>query len=257
MSECLARHESFNKLRRMTSSPLQLRDSVLALLSRRDYRPLDKVEIARHLGLKANQRVQLRHELGELERTGQIARIRKNCYVLPVEADLITGTISIHQAGFGFLNTQKPGEPDIFIAAENTGTAMHGDRVVVRINRDVPPRKRTDRAAKAEGRVIRILERAHDTVVGTLQQSRDFRYVIPDDPRLVHNIYVSTVAVPSSRRTSPKADEGRDATVAAGYDRRDDAEAAKPRRSHSAATARPGDKVVVRLVSWESRHVNP
>ena len=107
--------------------------------------------MGRQLGLNANQRVQLRQQLRDLERTGEIARIRKDRYVLPAEADLVTGTISIHQAGFGFLNTQKPGEPDIFIAAENTGTAMHGDRVVVRINRDVPPRKRTDRAAKAEG----------------------------------------------------------------------------------------------------------
>src|SRR5204863_4739093 len=172
------------------TSPQSLRDAVLALLRRRDYRPLDKVEMARELGLKPNQRVQLRRELGELERAGEIARIRKNRYVLPAEADLVTGTISIHQAGFGFLNVEKPGEPDIFIAAENTGTAMHGDRVVARINRDLPPRRRTDRAAKTEGRVIRILERAHDTVVGTLQQSRDFLYVVPDDPRLVHNIYV-------------------------------------------------------------------
>lgn len=226
----------------MTSSPLPLKDAVLALLGRRDYQPLDKVEIARQLGLRANQRVQLQRELGELERAGEIARIRKNRYVLPSEADLVTGTISIHQAGFGFLNTEKSGEPDIFIAAENTGTAMHGDRVVARINRDVAVRRR-DRAAKAEGRVIRILERAHDTVVGTLQQSRNFAYVVPDDPRLVHNIYVAPVAaVHPSGRSAAEVDDRR---------------AGKQPRPHTAAAARPGDKVVVRLISWDSRHVNP
>ena len=88
----------------------------------------------------------LNQALRELERSGEIARIRKNRYVLPAEADLVTGTLSIHQAGYGFLITEKPGEPDIFVAAENTGTAMHGDRVVVRITRD-----RTLRAA-AKGR---------------------------------------------------------------------------------------------------------
>src|SRR3954469_1482951 len=178
----------------MPSSSTEIRNSVLALMRKRDYRPLDKVEIAKQLGLKSNQRVTLRHELRNLERAGEIARIRKDRYVLPSEADLITGKISIHQAGFGFLATEKPGEPNIFIAAENTGTAMHGDRVVARINHDVAPRRRTDRAAKTEGRVIRILERAHDTVVGTVQQSRDFLYVVRDDPRLVHNIYVPPVA---------------------------------------------------------------
>ena len=206
----------------MTETGRDIKEAVLALLRRRDYRPLDKNDIARELGLKSDKRVVLREALRELEKDGEIARIRKNRYVLPPEADLVTGTISIHQAGYGFLSSE-PGQPDIFIAAENTGTAMHGDRVVARINRDVGLRRRTDRRGRSEGRVIRILERAHDTVVGTLQRSKNFYYVIPDDPRLVHNIYVPVPAP-------------------------------KDRRSHTAAT---GDKVVVRLLSWESRHVNP
>lgn len=220
----------------MASTPPDIKNAVLALMRRRDYRPLDKVEMSRQLGLKSNQRVTLRRELHNLERAGEIARIRKNRYVLPSEADLVTGTISIHQAGFGFLVTEKPGEPDIFVAAENTGTAMHGDRVVARINRDVAPRRRSDRAAKPEGRVIRILERAHDTVVGTLQHSRNFYYVIPDDPRLVHNIYVPPVATVHDRRRKAKGQ-------------------ALPAQPD--ASPKPGDKVVVRLTSWESRHVNP
>ena len=70
--------------------------------------------------------------------------------------------------------------------------------------------------------MIRILERAHDTIVGTLQRSRNFYYVVPDDPRFVHDIYVS-----------PDRDE------------------------HVGTSASVGDKVVVRLDAWESRHVNP
>ena len=50
---------------------------------------------------------------------------------------------------------------------------------------------------RREGRVIRILERAHDTIVGTLQRSRNFYYVVPDDPRFVHDIYVRPVAADS------------------------------------------------------------
>src|SRR5262249_5615185 len=75
---------------------------------------------------------------------------------------------------------------------------------------------------RREGRVIRILERAHDTIVGTLQQSRNFYYVVPDDPRMVHDVYVRP---------------------------------AQDRRSQTPATG--GDKCVVRLEAWESRHVNP
>src|SRR5436305_2624741 len=203
----------------MTENGRKIREQILGLLASPDCRPLDKSELAKALGRKSGVRMRLNQALRELERAGEIARIRKNRYVLPAEADLVTGTLSIHQAGYGFLITEKPGESDIFVAAENTGTAMHGDRVVVRITRDQPYARTKGRQ---EGRVIRILERAHDTIVGTLQHSRNFHYVVPDDPRIVHDVYVRPV---------------------------------KDRRSETVATV--GDKVVVRLEPWESRHVNP
>jgi len=118
-----------------------IRKEIVALLGSDNYRPLDGAEIARELGLKGNQRVALRNALRDLERTGEIVRIRKDRYILPLEADLVTGKLSLHQAGYGFLVPETPAQPDIFIAAENTGTAMHGDRVVARVSRDVPPRR--------------------------------------------------------------------------------------------------------------------
>src|SRR5712691_2967318 len=140
----------------MKENGRKIREKILALLARKDYRPLDKMEIARKLGLTGDERIALRKILREMERAGEIARIRKNRYVLPAEADLVTGKLSIHQAGYGFLTTETPGQADIFIAAENTGTAMHGDRVVARVSRDVPPRGAKDRRGRSEGRVIRI-----------------------------------------------------------------------------------------------------
>src|SRR5881397_2302826 len=146
----------------MTENGRKIREQILALLASPNYRPLDKSELAKALGRKSGVRMGLNQALRELERSGEIARIRKNRYVLPAEADLVAGKLSIHQAGYGFLTPEKAGEPDIFIAAENTGTAMHGDRVVARISRDVPPRRAKVRAGQAfkprsEGRVIRIL----------------------------------------------------------------------------------------------------
>ena len=192
----------------------ELKQQILALMRAPKYRPLDKSELAKELGRKSGVRMGLNQTLRELEQAGEIARIRKDRYVLPEEADLVTGKLQVQQAGYGFLISEKPGQPDIFIAAENTGTAMNGDRVVARITRDTEYARAKSATGRREGRVIRILERAHDTIVGTLQQSRNFFYVVPDDPRLVHNVYVQ-----------PKGSMG--------------------------------DKVVVRLETWESRHVNP
>src|SRR5437762_3252094 len=203
----------------MAANGRKIQQQVLALLARKDYRPLNTIDIARELGLTGTQRNPLRKTLRELERAGDIARIRKNRYVLPAEADLVTGKLSIHKAGYGFLIPETPGQPDIFIAAENIGTAMHSDRAVARISRDAP----YDRIkGRREGRVIRILERAHDTIVGTLKRSRNFSYVVPDDPRFVHDIYV-------------RGDTDKGLSTRASL----------------------GDKVVVRLEPWESRHVNP
>ena len=198
-----------------------LKQQILKLMRAPKYRPLDKIELGKALGRRSGVRMNLNHTLKELEQAGEIARIRKNRYVLPSEADLVTGLLHVHQAGFAFLSQEnKPGEQDLFIAAQNTGTAMHGDRVVARITRDEGYARAKGGSARPEGRIIRILQRAHDTIVGTLQQSRNFFYVIPDDPRIVHNVYVQ---IPQA---SPK---------------------------------RPGlgDKVVVKLEPWESRHVNP
>ena len=164
----------------------------------------------------------MKEALRELERSGEIARIRKNRYILPEAADLVTGKLQVHQAGFAFLAREGSDEGDIFIAAENTGTAMNGDRVVARITRDADYARARGGSNRPEGRVIRILERAHDTIVGTLQQTRNFFYVVPDDPRMVHNVYVQPRAIPGA-----------------------------PRRPE------PADKVIVRLEPWESRHVNP
>src|SRR5438874_9094757 len=207
----------------MIANGPKIREQILSLLSRKDYRPLNKVEIAGKIGVSGRARVALRKTLRDLERAGEIARIRKDRYVLPAEADLVTGKLSVHPVGYAFLTSEKPGEPDVFVAAENVGTGMHGDRVVARISLE-PPAERIK--GRREGRVIRILERAHDTIVGTLQRSRNFYYVVPDDPRFVHDIYVRPLA-----------------TVQ------------EDRRSETAATV--GDKVVVRLDDWQSRHVNP
>jgi ribonuclease R len=199
-----------------------IKGKILALLRAPKYRPLDKKELARALGFKTENRESLKAALRDLERAGEIARIRKNRYVPPEAADLVTGKLQVHQAGFAFLVREDSDQGDIFIAAENTGTAMNGDRVVARITRDADYARARGGSNRPEGRVIRILERAHETIVGTLQQTRNFFYVVPDDPRIVHDVYVQPRPLPAA----PRPPE-------------------------------PGDKVLVRLEPWESRHVNP
>jgi ribonuclease R len=198
-----------------------IRSRILGLL--RD-RALNKVEISKSLDLPVHQRAKLRELLREMEVGGEVARIRKDRYVLPKDADLVTGNIQFHASGAAHVLGEKAGEPDLYISGENTFTAMHGDRVVARINmengRPAQPKSGfPGKQPRREGRVIRILERANETIVGTLQKSRNFYFVVADDPRFIHNLYVPEPSPPLS--------------------------------------AGIGDKVVAHLDTWPSRHVNP
>lgn len=199
---------------------LPMEERILNLLGRKDYTPLPPVEILRRLRLQPNQRHQLDRALQHLERTGQVARIKAgNRYALPVEADLVPGRLRVNRAGTGFLQPDDPKQPALRIPPEGTATAMHGDHVLVR--KDLRPQPLRGRASgEGTGRVVRVLEAARTRLVGTLQESRDFLYVIPDDPRIQQDIYVA-----------PPRDVGR--------------------------PARAGDKVVVELREWKHRNVNP
>ena len=108
----------------------ELRSRIVGLLSER---ASNKIEISKSLGLPIQQRAKLRELLREMEFGGEIARIRKDRYVLPRDADLVTGTIQFHPSGSAHVLGEKAGQQDLYISGENTFTAMHGDRVVARL----------------------------------------------------------------------------------------------------------------------------
>jgi len=130
-----------------------LRQRLLNLLAQPKYQPLNKTDLAKRLGLTVDERSSFRRLLIDLEKQGKIARIRKERYVLPQEADLIVGTLQMNPQGFGYvLNATGDGLGDVYISAENTSTAMHRDKVVARIIREEVPQLRSGRqrlAAKA------------------------------------------------------------------------------------------------------------
>ncbi len=161
--------------------PLEKR--ILACLGTANYRPQDKTGLSKILGISSDRRAELRAVLKHLVEKGSIVLIRKNRYVLPEDANLVTGTIEIHRSGTAHLISPKRGEPDLFIASEKTGTAMNGDTVLVRIEKD-------RLHATREGHVIRVIKRKNETIVGTLQRSEKLYYVIPDDPHNIRDIYV-------------------------------------------------------------------
>lgn len=95
--------------------------------------------------------------------------------------DLVVGRLSLSPRGFGFVipdNKESKEEADVFIPASELGYAMHNDRVAVAISPVY------EEGRSAEGRIVKILERGNDKLVGTFEKSRSFGFVTPDDIRI-------------------------------------------------------------------------
>ncbi len=196
-----------------------MEEQILKLLARPDYAPANVPELLRLLRRPPHRQQELQQVLRALEQSGRVTRTKGNRYIQSRAADLVPGRIRINRQGKGFVQPDDSDLKEIVIPENATSTALHEDRVLVR--RDVPARKSgIGRPGEETGAVIRILERKRSQLVGTLKRGREFLYVIPDDPRLPHDVYVP-----------PPRDVGRPANI--------------------------GDKVVVELREWESRHTNP
>ena len=156
-------------------------EQVLQLMEEED-RPLLSREIVRHLGLRGELKQRTRALLKDLEDEGKIVRIRGNRYGLPLKMNLVVGKVKCHPDGYGFVIPEAEGEEDIFVSPKNLKEAMHGDRVVARVE--------SIRRKGREGKVIRILERAFRKVVGKFMKAKHYSYLIPEDERILQEIYI-------------------------------------------------------------------
>ncbi len=156
-------------------------EELLRLMKEED-RPLLLREILRRLGLGREQRREAREYLKDLADAGKVVRIRGNRYGLPSKMNLVVGRVKTHPDGYGFVIPEKEGEEDIFISARNLKEAMNGDRVVARIE--------SIRKKGKEGSVIRILERKTRKVVGKFTKGKNYSYIIPEDERILQEIFI-------------------------------------------------------------------
>lgn len=94
------------------------------------------------------------------------------------------GAFRANEKGYGFLELEEEDAEDIFIPANSTKGALNGDIVECVI---IKPKQKEKRA---EGKIVKIIEREKDTVVGIFQKSKNFGFVVPDDKRFGTDIYI-------------------------------------------------------------------
>ncbi len=101
------------------------------------------------------------------------------------ESRIFEGVFSQHQKGFGFV-TVEGREQDIFIPADRTGEAFHRDTVRVYLEKEADP----NGAFRAEGRIIEVRDHEIKELIGIYHSHKSFGFVIPDDRRVLSDIYV-------------------------------------------------------------------
>ena len=177
--------------------PLPSREYVQQVLTEQGV-PLAAADLARLLDVSADEFFLFERRLRAMERDGQVLRNRRDAFILPDKANLIAGRISGHADGFGFLIRDDKAGPDLFLGPKDMREVLHGDRVLARV-------VGTDRRGRPEGRVVEILERANQRVVGRVRVEHGVFTVAPEDRRLAQDILVT----PGGK----KAQEGQIVTV--------------------------------------------
>ena len=165
-----------------------LGSSVLDLLAGHG-KPMGVRDIVRHLELDAPGRRALKDVLRALLSSGELVKIQGTRVGLPSKMNLVVGRLTANPAGFGFVVPDKPAgaprtrEGDLYVSAVNMKEALHGDRVVARVERHT--------AKGAEGRIIRVLERAQQRIVGRYElEGRFGGHVVPFDKRVLHELFI-------------------------------------------------------------------
>lgn len=169
---------------------MNLKEEIIAIIKSADYEPMSVSDFQDALGLSsADSFRDLIKILVELEQTGMVTRTKQDRYQKQqqkINSGLVRGTLSQNKKGFAFLRPDDQEMEDIFIPPTKINRAMDGDVVLVEVKKS-----RGDfRKGKFEGEVKAIESHSIKQVVGTFSEARHFGFVVPDDKRIMQDIFV-------------------------------------------------------------------
>lgn len=145
--------------------------------------PLKGEELATELDIRSEEWPHFERRLGAMERAGQLMRNRRGAYILPDKADLIGGRVEGHPDGFGFL-VPDDGSDDLFLGPRAMREVLHGDRALVRATG-------VDQRGRREAKIIEVLERANQKLVGRVVVEAGVAVVWPENRRISQGILLA------------------------------------------------------------------
>ena len=151
-------------------------DKILALFARKPRERLTPAEILRRAGLARDELQLVMEALRELCRDGQLVRLKKNHYALADREHLVKGRVHAHPNGYGFLIPENRDLQDLYLNRREMRRVMHGDQVMVRIDRKA--------RGGTESHIVRVLERGQKRLLGTYDELNGKPIVVPMDARI-------------------------------------------------------------------------
>jgi ribonuclease R len=204
-----SRDPFFEREARRYRHPVASREFILETLKKKGV-PVPEPELERVLRVGSDDREAFAKRIAAMERDGEIMRNRRGAICVVAKLDLVRGRVQGHPDGFGFL-AREDGGADLFLGPKEMREVMHGDRVVARISG-------MDRRGRPEGKIVEVLERGQQRLVGRLRNEHGVLFVAAEDKRVSHEFLVPPDA---------------------------------------AGGARPGQVVTVDIVAQPSRHAQP
>ena len=164
---------------------------ILDFMNDAEYVPMKAKEMAIILNVPKDRYNELLETLNRLEADLKIVKNKKNRYRIN-EQKILEGTYRRNSKGFGFVKID--GEDDeIYISKQNSNKAFNGDKVIIKIIEEA------NKDRSREGKVIKVIEHAKNTVVGTFEFNRNFGFVVPDDKSFGTDIFISKANIGKAR----------------------------------------------------------
>lgn len=161
------------------------KERILAYMESEGYVPIKRRDMRAMLSVPQEDREKFENLINELIAEGRVFETKKGKLASPKDLQMATGTFIGHARGFGFVTPDAGGE-DIFIPASETMGAMQKDRVLYKVLH------KAEKGKKADGVIVRILERGQQRIVGTFEaDSKGYGFVVADDKKIAKDIFIS------------------------------------------------------------------
>ncbi len=145
--------------------------------------PMNYKQIAARLKIEeSEEKKALSDALLRMKKEGMTEERNHGKYILKSVGGYVTGTIDLTKFGYAFVVSEES-EDDVFIAARNLNTALHGDKVKVILHA-------RHKGKRPEGEVVEIISRSRATFVGTIEMAKQFAFLMPDNKNMPFDLFI-------------------------------------------------------------------